>query len=368
MNGNSTGRRSTACGPPGRNGRFEGTGGNAREGAPEGPRAIKGGDLLHGQVEADCGVDSGRQRGALSAAGGRGSRVRFRFHGDRVAASGPSEVETILSWLLTGGRSRGCGPGGGDARPVGRRSGSSLAIHQETAGAPSPPSRTMRIDLGGSQMHAVKRFAGRVTAAITGLTAPLAVGVGNAFASGSGVDITPNSSGLPGLTQGGAIVGSFITLAVIASVLGFALSAVVWSVGNHSANPQVAGRGKTGVMVSPPPRSSRVARWRSSTSSTASARRSDEGRGQQAGAGRAAERRLDGGDIGTHGSVRAPLDAWADARLLRVAVRCARDRRGGAAGRPAGRQHPAWTAVPGRRSWRLRSSALAASTRSSGRR
>ena len=99
-------------------------------------------------------------------------------------------------------------------------------------------------------MHAVKRFAGRVTAAITGLTAPLAVGVSNAFAGGSGVNITPNSSGLPGLTQGEQIVGSFITLAVIASVLGFALSAVVWSVGNHSANPQVAGRGKTGVMVS----------------------------------------------------------------------------------------------------------------------
>ena len=76
------------------------------------------------------------------------------------------------------------------------------------------------------------------------------MGVRNALAAGSGVNITANSSGLPGLSAGEQIVGSFITVAVIASVLGVAMSAIVWSVGNHSANPQVAGRGKSGVMVS----------------------------------------------------------------------------------------------------------------------
>jgi len=99
-------------------------------------------------------------------------------------------------------------------------------------------------------MQRLKRSAGRTAVGLTGLTAPLAVGVGNALASGSGVNITANSSGLPGLSAGEQIVGSFITVAVIASVLGVAMSAIVWSVGNHSANPQVAGRGKSGVMVS----------------------------------------------------------------------------------------------------------------------
>jgi hypothetical protein len=102
-------------------------------------------------------------------------------------------------------------------------------------------------------MGKLKRVAGRSAAAITGLATSLALEVDSAFAAGgggSGVNITPNTTGLPGLTQGETIVGSFITVAVICSVLGLALSAIVWSVGNHSANPQVAGRGKSGVLVS----------------------------------------------------------------------------------------------------------------------
>jgi hypothetical protein len=98
-------------------------------------------------------------------------------------------------------------------------------------------------------MQKLRRTARNAAAAIAGLTASLAVGVTNAFA-GSGVNITANSNGLPGLTQGETIVGALITLGVIASVAGLALSAVVWAIGNHSANPQVAGRGKTGVLVS----------------------------------------------------------------------------------------------------------------------
>lgn len=101
-------------------------------------------------------------------------------------------------------------------------------------------------------MEKLKRIARSGAAAITGLAASLTVGVTNAFAAGggSGVNISANSSGLPGLTQSETIVGALITLGVIASVAGLALSAMVWAVGNHSANPQVAGRGKTGVLVS----------------------------------------------------------------------------------------------------------------------
>ncbi len=101
-------------------------------------------------------------------------------------------------------------------------------------------------------METLKRIARSAAAAITGLAASLTVGVTNALAAGggSGVNISANSSGLPGLTQTETIVGALITLGVIASVGGLALSAVVWALGNHSANPQVAGRGKTGVLVS----------------------------------------------------------------------------------------------------------------------
>jgi len=101
-------------------------------------------------------------------------------------------------------------------------------------------------------MQKLKRIAGSAAATIIGLGASLTVGATNALAAGggSGVNISANSSGLPGLTQSETIVGALITLGVIASVAGLALSAMVWAVGNHSANPQVAGRGKTGVLVS----------------------------------------------------------------------------------------------------------------------
>lgn len=67
---------------------------------------------------------------------------------------------------------------------------------------------------------------------------------------GSGVTINPNMTGLPGLTQLEHLVGALLTTGVIASIAGFGLSAIVWAVGNHSANPSLAGRGKSGVLVS----------------------------------------------------------------------------------------------------------------------
>jgi hypothetical protein len=63
------------------------------------------------------------------------------------------------------------------------------------------------------------------------------------------VDITPNTTGLPGLAALEKIVGALLTFGLIAAVAGVALSAIAWAVGSHSANPHVAGKGKSGVLV-----------------------------------------------------------------------------------------------------------------------
>ena len=63
-------------------------------------------------------------------------------------------------------------------------------------------------------------------------------------------DIEPNTTGLPGLGALERIVGGLLTVGLIAAVAGIALAAIAWAVGSHSSNPHVAGRGKTGVLVS----------------------------------------------------------------------------------------------------------------------
>ena len=63
------------------------------------------------------------------------------------------------------------------------------------------------------------------------------------------VNVSPNTSGLPGISELENIVGALLTIGLIGSLAGLALSAVVWAVGNHSANPSLSGRGKTGVLV-----------------------------------------------------------------------------------------------------------------------
>lgn len=66
----------------------------------------------------------------------------------------------------------------------------------------------------------------------------------------NGVNVTPNTSGLPGITELQNIVGALLTIGLIAALGGLAISASVWAIGNHSANPVLSGRGKTGVLVS----------------------------------------------------------------------------------------------------------------------
>ena len=64
------------------------------------------------------------------------------------------------------------------------------------------------------------------------------------------IDIDPNSSGLPGIEQLRTIVGAVMTVGLILAVLALIVSAIVWAYGANSSNPHLAGRGKTGVLIS----------------------------------------------------------------------------------------------------------------------
>lgn len=64
------------------------------------------------------------------------------------------------------------------------------------------------------------------------------------------ISISPNESGLPGIAALRTIVGAVMTVGLILSVLALIVSAVVWGFGSNSANPHLASRGKTGVLVS----------------------------------------------------------------------------------------------------------------------
>lgn len=66
----------------------------------------------------------------------------------------------------------------------------------------------------------------------------------------AGINVSPNTNGLPGISELQNIVGALLTIGLIAALAGLALSASVWALGNHSANPVLSGRGKTGVLVS----------------------------------------------------------------------------------------------------------------------
>lgn len=64
-----------------------------------------------------------------------------------------------------------------------------------------------------------------------------------------GPNISPNTSGLPGVGEAEHIVGALLTFSVIAAVAGLAISAIVWAVGSNSSNPHLASRGRTGVLA-----------------------------------------------------------------------------------------------------------------------
>lgn len=62
-------------------------------------------------------------------------------------------------------------------------------------------------------------------------------------------DVSPNSTGLPGINSISNIVGALLTIGLIACVAGLVIAAIVWAIGSHSSNPNLASRGKTGVLV-----------------------------------------------------------------------------------------------------------------------
>jgi hypothetical protein len=62
-------------------------------------------------------------------------------------------------------------------------------------------------------------------------------------------DISPNTTGLPGISALQHIVGALLTVGLIACLAGMVLAAIFWAVGHHAANPSIAARGKAGVLV-----------------------------------------------------------------------------------------------------------------------
>ena len=64
------------------------------------------------------------------------------------------------------------------------------------------------------------------------------------------VNITPNTTGLPGISELETIVGGLLTIGLVAAIAGLVISAIVWAIGHHSSNPNHSSRGKTGVIAS----------------------------------------------------------------------------------------------------------------------
>jgi hypothetical protein len=65
----------------------------------------------------------------------------------------------------------------------------------------------------------------------------------------SGVNVTPNTTAIPGLSTLSTLVGSLMAFGLVLSLAGFVGCAIVMSIGHHSANPQWSTRGKMGLLV-----------------------------------------------------------------------------------------------------------------------
>ena len=65
----------------------------------------------------------------------------------------------------------------------------------------------------------------------------------------SGVNVTPNSTAIPGINTLSTLVGSLMAFGLVLSLAGFVGCAIVMAIGHHSANPQWSTKGKSGLMV-----------------------------------------------------------------------------------------------------------------------
>jgi hypothetical protein len=62
------------------------------------------------------------------------------------------------------------------------------------------------------------------------------------------VNITPNSTAVPGLSTLSTLMGSVMAFGLVLAFGGLVACAVMMAVGHHSGNPQVASRGKSGLV------------------------------------------------------------------------------------------------------------------------
>jgi len=87
--------------------------------------------------------------------------------------------------------------------------------------------------------------------ALTAVAKPVAVAVGAALSGLSATDphITPNGTGIPGLSTLQSIVGGLLTAGLIACVAGIVIAAICWALGSHNGNSRLAMSGRSGVLV-----------------------------------------------------------------------------------------------------------------------
>ena len=62
--------------------------------------------------------------------------------------------------------------------------------------------------------------------------------------------VTPNSTGLPGLSALRQIVGALQTFGLVLCVAAFVIAAAAWAMGSFGNNSHYAGRGKLGCLIS----------------------------------------------------------------------------------------------------------------------
>ena len=172
----------------------------------------------------------------------------MHYTGDQQTEGAPVSLATLLpgDLVLVPGSDP---PGPGIAGHVGIYLGDGLvesAVDPALGWRCSPGTASSP---AGSSLCATPRQANNPTAPTERTDMPLLADT-TATTTGSGLSVTPNTSGLPGITELQNIVGALLTIGLIAALAGLAISAMVWAVGNHSTNPVLAGRGKTGVLVS----------------------------------------------------------------------------------------------------------------------
>ena len=86
-------------------------------------------------------------------------------------------------------------------------------------------------------------------AALAAVAKPVAPAVVLTGFTDSNPGITPNSTGIPGLSTLQNIAGGLLTAGLIACVAGVVIAAICWALGSHNGNSRLAMSGRNGVLV-----------------------------------------------------------------------------------------------------------------------